>query len=83
MNESMRRTFDMGTESQSKYYGVPTLASLSGIVYDVDLFEDEKLYFGEGSTASRPVWTGRKTNPQVWTGKKALMTTDCPKHGNN
>lgn len=89
MNESMRRTFDMGTESQSKYYGVPTLASLSGIVYDVDLFEDEKLYFGEGSTASRPVWTGAENKsagmdgekgtyddglPETWEQLKVLMT---------
>lgn len=89
LNESMRRTFDMGTESQSKYYGVPTLASLSGIVYDVDLFEDEKLYFGEGSTASRPVWTGAENKsagmdgekgtyddglPETWEQLKVLMT---------
>lgn len=89
MNESMRRTFDMGTESQSKYYGVPTLASLSGIVYDVDLFEDDKLYFGEGSTASRPVWTGAENKsagmdgekgtyddglPETWEQLKVLMT---------
>ena len=66
MNPSMQKMFNVGENDEARYYGAPSMASISGIVYDVDLFEEEKLYIAEGSTGTNIQWTGA-------TGKSAGM----------
>ena len=53
--DSMRRQFKLNNH----YYGVPTISAMSGIVYDVDLFEDEQLFISNSSTEEKLNWTGK------------------------
>ena len=46
-----------------KYYALPTYTSHYHMVYDVDLFEEKKLYIGKNSTDSKIVWiNGKEAN---------------------
>lgn len=44
-----------------KYYALPTYISHHGLVYDVDLFENKKLFIGKNSTADNIVFVSGKT----------------------
>lgn len=88
MNEAMQKSFNVGTDDDAKYYGGPSIDSVSGIIYDVDLFESEKLYIGADSVGTDIEWTD-KTNkalgmdgkpntyddglPETWEQFKVLM----------
>ena len=88
MNPSMHRTFNVGT-TEEQYFGAPSMSAISGIVYDVDLFESEKLYIAAGSTGTNIQWTNATNKsvgmdnepgtyddglPETWEQLKALMT---------
>lgn len=44
--------------SDNKYYAVPHYAGLHGITYDMDLFDEKKLYFAKNGAPSEALQTG-------------------------
>lgn len=58
-------------EYENKYYAVPFGSSIWAINYDVDLFEEESLYFGKNGG-----WVGVVNGK--WTGEKSLGRDGLP-----
>jgi len=46
---SEQRSFYQTTDG--KYYGIPHYSGFSGLIYDVDLFDEDNLYFADGSSS--------------------------------
>ncbi len=45
MNDVQKAYYGAEVNSNTKYYAVPHYAGFSGLMYDIDLFEEENLYF--------------------------------------
>jgi ABC-type glycerol-3-phosphate transport system substrate-binding protein len=64
------KTYYKNSYTGDKYYGLPTYQAQYGWVYDIDLFEDKKLFFGETSTDAEYVWTdGKDGSVAKWAGQ--------------
>lgn len=57
LDETNRKFYGENEITGNKYYAIPTYLSHYGIVYDVDLFEEKKLYISKDSTAENIIWT--------------------------
>ncbi len=48
MTEEQKAFYGIQENGETKYYGIPHYSGYTGIVYNVDLFEEEKYYFADG-----------------------------------
>ena len=48
--DDWRSYFNVGTEEKAQYYGLPFYQAATGIIYDADLFNEEKLYYKADGT---------------------------------
>ena len=66
-------------KKEDKYYAVPFMLSIPGIIYDADLFDEEALYFKEdgtiGANAAKVKEGDCSAGPDE---KRELPTTVCP-----
>lgn len=58
-----------------KYYALPTYTAHYHMVYDVDLFEQKKLYIGKDSTADSIVWINGKVEDTKSAGVDGVFGT--------
>lgn len=50
MSEEQKAFYGVEENGETKFYGIPHYAGYTGLVYNVDLFEEEKYYFADGVT---------------------------------
>lgn len=67
LDQANREYYGENEITGNKYYALPTYLSHVGIVYDVDLFEEKKLYISKDSTADNIIWISGTTE-----GSKSL-----------
>ncbi len=73
------KEFYCGEITNGKWYGLPTYMAHSGIVYDVDLFEDKGFFIKEGSTDSDVSFTGKAEEKSIGVdGIKGTMDDGMP-----
>lgn len=73
MDATNRQYYGENEITGNKYYAIPTYLSHYGIVYDVDLFEEKKLYIGRDSTPGNIIWVSGKEE-----GSKSLGLDGLP-----
>lgn len=50
MTDEQKAFYGVEEDGKTKYYGIPHYAGYTGLIYNVDLFENEKYYFADGVT---------------------------------
>jgi len=89
--ENQRRFYQVNIDGENRYFGLESFTAINGIIYDVDLFHANNLFFREGDTVpngnldSTNLQTGPTGNtdsnafdrglPQTWNQFVVLMDT--------
>ena len=60
ITEQQIKDYYAGELTGGKYYALPTYLAHSGIIYDVDLFEDKGFFIKEGSTDANVLFTKKE-----------------------
>lgn len=52
MSDDQKAFFGIEEDGETHYYGIPHYAGYTSLIYNVDLFEEEKYYFADGVTSA-------------------------------